>query len=114
MIGADPIIYKAVADRIGLLPQPQGIVEFYMRVVEVQESLRVIVAGPEDDDIPVSAENVEAIAKSLVTACNLAKIVISRAPASSVDERISQIILGNIDAALVKAKRHFRNLVSLQ
>jgi hypothetical protein len=114
MMHVDPIIYKAVADRIGLLPQPQGVVEFYMRVLEVQEGLRVIVQGPDDDNAPVPAANAETIAKSLITACKLARSIILHVPGSSVDERISQITLTNIEAALESAKRHFPNVASLR
>jgi hypothetical protein len=111
MMHAEPIIYKAVADRIGLLPQPQGIVEFYMRVVEVQEGLRVIVEGPDDDAAIIPVENAETIAKSLVTACKLARIVILHAPKSSLDKQISKITLVQIDAALESAGRSFPKLV---
>jgi hypothetical protein len=38
----DPVIYPAVADRVGLLQRPQATIEFYMRVAEAKSNLAAI------------------------------------------------------------------------
>ena len=93
LIPFDPIIYKAVADRIGLIPHPQGVVGFYMRMVEIQQAVQVIsVEVP--GDAPVSAENAETLAGSLIVAGQLARSVISHGPSfgpdASLDEQVSR------------------------
>jgi hypothetical protein len=100
IINAEPTIYKAVADRIGLLPYP--VVQFYMRMVEIQmveiqNAVQIAVVGP-GDEIP--GEEAETIAKSVIIACRLARAIISHASGQSVDEEISRITLVHIDEAL--------------
>lgn len=71
---ADPIIYPAVADRVGLLPQPHETTEFYMRL---SESKAIVTALQMKTDPPgmmappqvlVTPENATALADSLLTA----------------------------------------------
>lgn len=102
IINPEPTIYKAVADRIGLLPYP--VVQFYMRMVEIQNSVQIAVVGP-GEEIP--GGEAQTIAKSVIIACRLAKTIISHAPSQSVDEEIAQITLSHIDEALEKAKHAF-------
>jgi hypothetical protein len=94
-INAEPTIYKAVGDRIGLLPYP--VIQFYMRMVEIQNAVQIAVVGP-GDEIP--GEEAETIAKSVIIACRLARAIISHASGQSVDEEISRITLVHIDEAL--------------
>lgn len=98
----EPTIYKAVADRIGLLPYP--VVQFYMRMVEIQNAVQIAVVGP-GDELP--GGEAETIAKSVIIACRLARAIISHAPGRSVDEEISRITLVHIDEALEKTKQSF-------
>lgn len=102
IINPDPTIYKAVADRIGLLPYP--VVQFYIRMAEIQNAVQIAVVGP-GNEIP--DEEAETIAKSVIIACRLARAIISHASTQSVDNEISQITLLHIDKALVKAKTVF-------
>jgi hypothetical protein len=108
MMNLDPIVYRAVANRIGLLPHSQLLVKFYMRLVEIQQAIQIIsVRSPGDDSALVSGEEAETLAKSLIIACRLAQAIISHAPDPSLDEKVSQIALAHIDAALESAKRSF-------
>jgi hypothetical protein len=108
MTPPDPIVYRAVADRIGLLSDAQGMVSFYMRMVEIQQAVQIIVAGSlGDDSALVPGEEAETIAKSLIIACRLARAIISHVPGRGLDEQVSQITLAHIDAALESARRSF-------
>jgi hypothetical protein len=112
MMNPDPIVYRAVADRIGRLPyDPQFVVSFYMRMVYIQQTIEIIVVGnPGDDGAPVPGEEAETLAKSLIMTCQLARAIISHVPSPSLVEEVSQITLGQIDAALESAKQSFPKL----
>jgi hypothetical protein len=78
---ADPVIYPAVADRVGLLPHPNATVQFYMRLSEAKamtQSLQVKTARFAEAFSPamaaqqhVSPEFAQTIADSLITALQL-------------------------------------------
>jgi hypothetical protein len=42
----EPVIYSAVADRVGLLPHPEATVGFYMRIAEAKAMLKVLAGAP--------------------------------------------------------------------
>jgi len=87
MIPSEPIVYRAVADRIGLLPYPQHVVQFYMRMVEIRQAIQIIVVGsPDDDSAPVPGAEAETLAKSLIIACQLAQAILSHVPRRSLDK----------------------------
>jgi hypothetical protein len=67
----DPIIYKAVANRIGLMPYP--VVQFYMRMVEIQTAIQIAAVGPGGENVAVPGGEAETIAKSVTIACQLAR-----------------------------------------
>jgi hypothetical protein len=100
-------IYKSMADRVSLLPFPHQAIAFYIRLVEVQAAIQMIVDSPGDDDAPIPAALAETIAESLITACQLAGAIMSYVPGPDLDEQVSQIELANIQAALEQAKRCF-------
>jgi hypothetical protein len=106
IMNPDPTIYKAVADRIGLLPYP--VVQFYMRLLEIQNAIQIAVVGPGGENVAVPGGEAQAIAKSVTIACQLARVIISHGP--NVDEEISRITLVHIDEALERAKQSFPEL----
>jgi class 3 adenylate cyclase len=103
------IVHDQVRDKlVGLLPYSQNVVSFYMRMVEIQQAIQVIVIeGPGNDSDPVSAADAEPIAQSLILACQLARTIISHVPGPSLDEQVSQITLAQIDAAIEHATQSF-------
>jgi len=109
MRNLDPIIYKAVADRIGLLPHPQFVVKFYARLVEIQQLIEVIAVGPGDDSALVPGEEATTLANSLIITIRLAQSIISQVADPSLDEQVHRISLAHIDTALESAKRTFPN-----
>jgi hypothetical protein len=106
IMNPDPTIYKAVADRIGLLPYP--VVQFYMRLLEIQNAIQIAVVGPGGENVAVPGGEAQTIAKSVAIACQLARLIISHGP--NVDEEISRITLVHIDEALERAKQSFPEL----
>jgi hypothetical protein len=105
IMNPDTIIYKAVANRIGLLPYP--VVQFYMRMVEIQNAVQIAVVGPGGENVAVPGGEAETIAKSVTIACNLARVIISHPASPSVDEEIGRVTLVHIDEALERAKQSF-------
>jgi hypothetical protein len=109
IMNPEPIIYKAVANRIGILPYP--VVQFYMRLVEIQDAVQIIAVGPDGEDAPVPGAEAQTTAKSVIVACQLARSIIQHAPKPSVDEEIARITLVHIDEALKRAKQSFPELL---
>jgi hypothetical protein len=88
---ADPIIYPAVADRIGLLPHPHATTEFYMRLSEVRAMLRAIANKTEAPSATytttppelVTPQQAGTVADSLITALQLARPIVGNKSTSS-------------------------------
>jgi hypothetical protein len=84
---AEPVIYTAVADRVGLLPHPNATVQFYMRLSEAKAMIQSLQAkigrhaaevGPAMAAMDhVTPEFAQAIADCLVTAFQLARAIIA-------------------------------------
>jgi hypothetical protein len=117
-----PVIYPAVADRIGLLQRPQATIEFYMRIAEAKSNLaamRVKVAGlsyAQSQMQNIQPANAEVIADSLITALQMGRhIVADDDPTrTEMDLWIQKIVLRDIDAALASAKVTFPNAESFK
>lgn len=122
----DPIVYPAIADRVGLLPHPQATVEFYMRIGEAkamldtmrtksQQSSATNISAPQE---LVSKENAAVVADSLITALQLAQPIIAGVSHSStetaLDSMVSQTVLKQINDCLHSAKQTFPTLESFR
>ncbi len=60
---SDPIVYPAVADRVGLLPHPNATIEFYMRLAEAKtmvDALRTKTDRPSATYVSAPMEYVKA------------------------------------------------------
>jgi hypothetical protein len=111
MMNPDPVVYKAVATRIARLPfDAQLIIQFYLRIVYIQQAIQIIVVGPDGGDAAVPRNEIQTLAKSLIIICQLAQTIIRHAPSTGVTENVSQIILAQIDAALEKANQSIPEL----
>jgi hypothetical protein len=82
IMNPEPTIFKAVADRIGLLPYP--VVQFYMRLLEIQSAVQIAVVGPGGENVVIQGGEAQTIAKSVTIACQLARTIISHGP--NIDE----------------------------
>jgi hypothetical protein len=119
---SEPIIYPAVADRIGLLHHPQATIFFYMRVFQAKETLNTISLRAETPSINpllvvpefVTPDNAAAIADCLIDALKKARPIIidDDTSRSTFDKMIRGIALRDINAALESAKATFPNAES--
>jgi hypothetical protein len=116
----DPVIYPAVADRVGLLRRPQATIEFYMRITEARSNLAAIQkkdAGLTSNQAAmtyIQPSNAEVVADSLITALQMARHIIADddPTRTEMDVWIQRVILGDIDAALASAEITFPNAES--
>ncbi len=122
----DPIIYPAVADRVGLLPHPHATTEFYMRLSEVRSMLEALRTKTD----PSSATNVTAppeyvtpefaatIADSLITALQLARPIVANdnnpSARSQLTAFVQTTVASQIDECLESAKTTFPDAESFQ
>jgi hypothetical protein len=118
----DPVIYPAVADRVGLLRSPQATIEFYMRLAEAKSNLAALKqrdAGLTPNQaamVSIQPSEAEVVADSLITALQMAKrIVADNDPTrTELDLLVQKVMLREIDAALVSAKTTFPNAESFK
>lgn len=122
---ADPVVYPAVADRIGLLPQPHATVQFYMRISEAKgmvEALRTKTDPPSitynsaiEFVTPVFAASV---ADSLITALQLARPIVGNdgdhSTSTQLEAWVNSEMVRQIDSCLVSAKATFPNAESFR
>lgn len=125
-IPASPVIYPAVADRVGLLPHPQATVEFYMRLAETRMMVEMLqnkttsqgvvnVNPPVENVTPQFARS---IAESLITALQLARSIIADDANASHKAQLSgyvkATVVSQIDDCLISAKRIFPDAESFK
>jgi len=123
----EPVVYPAVADRIGLLSHPQATVEFYMRIGETKALLDAMEKSSQRNSssgsINVSApaeyvtkENASVIADSLITALQSAHPIISNPSYNRevLDSLVSKTIEYQINECFDSARRIFPNLESFK
>jgi hypothetical protein len=118
---SDPVVYPAVADRIGLLSHPHATTEFYMRLSEVKnmlEALRIRTSPPSATYVTAPAQFVTpafaaTIADSLITALQLARPIVANegdpATRSQLSTLVQGVVAGQIDECLKSAQADFPN-----
>jgi hypothetical protein len=123
---SDPIVYPAVADRVGLLPYPQATTEFYMRLSEAKAMVEALRTKTDPPGITYSAPTVEyvtpefaaTIADSLGTALLLARSIVANEDDASVKVQLAGLVqarvVGQIDECLKSAKESFPDAESFQ
>jgi hypothetical protein len=119
----DPVIYPAVADRIGLLPHPQATTEFYMRIAETRAMVEMLQKKATPQGITYTSPVTEyitpdfaaSIADSLITALQLARPIIADEPeAPELAIWVGKVTASLIDDSLKSAKDLFPNAESFQ
>jgi hypothetical protein len=117
-----PIVYPAVADRVGLLPRAQQTIEFYMRIAEVKAMLTAFqrraasLTNNQAASRTVQPYEVGAVADALITALQLVKPIIADHDNSRTqfDLRVQEKALRDIDEALASAKLAFPDAEAFQ
>lgn len=109
----EPAVYRAVADRIGLLPHPNATTQFYMRLSEARAMVESLQMASIEQEY-VSAENAATIADSLITALQLAHGVLGNDGDPRMAEWVGQVMVRQIDECLKSARHSFPDAVSFQ
>jgi hypothetical protein len=115
----DPVVYTAMADRIGLLPHPNATVQFYMRLGEAKamleslqtKTIREEASGPAKHEL-IPPEFNEVVADCLVTALILARAILGRDRDSRMAEWVGLVMVDQIDQCLRSARASFPDLES--
>jgi hypothetical protein len=122
----DPIIYPAVADRVGLLKHPHATVEFYMRILEAKVMVEMLrtkttVSGITFTAAPVelvTAEFAGSVADSLLTALQLARAIVADQEKSVGKPQftawVQSVVVAQIDDCLNSAKETFPDAESFK
>ena len=111
MRAVEPVIYPAIASRIGRIPFPQQVVSFYARILEARAIVEATATSPERGQ-HVSAGLATTIADSFITACQLAKAIVEHEPNPNLDQQVIEVTRRNIDEALATAQQNFPNAES--
>ena len=109
----EPVVYKAVADRIGLLPHPNATAQFYMRISEAKamvESLEIANVAQEH----VTPENAATIADSLITSLQLAHGILAGDGDPGLAASVRREMIRQIDECLQSARTSFPNAESFR
>jgi hypothetical protein len=122
----DPIIYPAVADRVGLLPRADAIAQFYMRILEAKVMVEMfrtktnppgIMYTPAPQEY-VTAEFAGSVADSLLTALQLARAILADEPMSVSKSQftgwVQSVTVAQIDDCLNSAKATFPDAESFK
>lgn len=108
-----PIIYPAVADKIGLLKSPQHVVAFYMRIKEIETMAQTIADDPKLQSAFLQDNNVRLIVEALLDICQFARWIIQDADVKEVefrafDRAVTAGILADMDRMSQQARERFR------
>lgn len=109
----EPVVYKAVADRIGLLPHPNATTQFYMRLSEAKAMVELLQMA-NIQQAYVSAENAATIADSLITALQLAHGILASESHPLMTGWVEQTMVRKIEDCLQSAQQSFPNAESFQ
>jgi hypothetical protein len=123
---SDPVIYPAVADRIGLLPHPHATTEFYMRLSETKTMVEMLRTKTDPPGITYSSptleyikpEFAETVVESLITALQLARPIVANEGDSSAKSQLAAwvqtTVVSQIDDCFKSAKASFPNAESFR
>jgi hypothetical protein len=111
----DPVVYPAVADRIGLLPRAQQTIEFYQRIAEAKamtEAMRNKVASLTQAQSAmqnIQRSNALVVADSLITALQLSRSIVGNddPTRTDMDLHVQGVVTKQIDDSLVAAQKVF-------
>jgi hypothetical protein len=117
----EPVVYAAVADRVGLLPHPNATVQFYMRLAEAKAMLESLQTKTNAAETSTTArreklkpEFAETIADSLITALQLSRGILDPDSDPRMAEWVGQVAIGQIDECLHSAQATFPHAESFQ
>jgi hypothetical protein len=122
----DPIIYPAVADRVGLLRHPHATAEFYMRISEAKVMVEMLRTKTDGPGIMYTAAPVDfvspqfagSVADSLLTALQLARSIVADEEMAvgklQFTAWVQSVVVAQIDDCLASAKETFPDAESFK
>jgi hypothetical protein len=125
-LAGGPIIYPAVADRVGLLRHPQATAEFYMRIFEAKIMVEMLRTKTDVPGIMYTATPVElvtpqfagSVADSLLTALQLARSIVAYEEMwvgkPQFTAWVQSVVVAQIDDCLASAKETFPDAESFK
>jgi hypothetical protein len=123
---SDPVIYPAVADRVGLLPHPQATTEFYLRLSETKTLVEMLRTKTDPPGITHSSPVLEyikpefanTVADSLITALQLARPIVANegnfSAKSQLGAWVQATVVGQIDDCFKSARESFPDAESFK
>lgn len=121
----DPVIYPAIADRVGLLPHAHAVTEFYMRISEAKGMVEALCTKTAAPSITyntaieyVTTDFAASIADSLITALQLARPIVANDYGTSTKSQVEAFVqaemVRQIDSSLDSARATFPNAESFK
>jgi hypothetical protein len=113
LLTPEPIVYRAVADKISRLPRPIQVINFYTRMAEVDGIVTVIINSPTIGST-IDPEHIHGLADLLITQCHDAQAILKNATPdetaeSVIAERLRLQTIAAIEQQLQQAKLSFPN-----
>jgi hypothetical protein len=106
-----PIIYPAVADKIGLLKAPHRVVSFYMGIAGIAIGAQALAADPKRQTANLQAGDVKLIVEEWLVICRFASWMIQDSEVGKeFDKALSARILSDIDAITTATRKNFPEL----
>lgn len=107
-----PVIYPAVADKIGLLKSPQHVVAFYVRITEITTMAQTVADNPTLQNSRVQDNNVRLIVEALLDICQFATWIIGDRDVKEVefrdfDNAVTASILADMERATKESRQKF-------
>jgi hypothetical protein len=104
-----PIIYPAVADKIGLLQRPQRAVAFYARIIEMAMMVRTISRGPLAKTAILQGADIRHVVEAWVDIAHFAELIIADSePADDFDQAVKDSILRDLRDQIAIARDKFQ------
>jgi hypothetical protein len=111
----DPVVYPAIADRVGLLPHPQATAAFYMRISEAKATAEVFAKATGTPETHVTPDLARTVTDILVTALQLADPIVAGVPPhADLAAGVQVDILAQIQQGLSAARAAFPEAESFQ
>jgi hypothetical protein len=102
-----PIIYPAVADRLGVLKSPQKVAAFYTRLTEVSTMADRIANAVPYIGHTLNGEHIKLLTEALVDICQFALMVINDSGDKAFDKAVTEHMLSELSGAMQTAREKF-------
>jgi hypothetical protein len=103
-----PIIYPAIADKIGLLVRPQRVVSFFARIEELGMMVRAYSHNPAAQASVVEPIQIRAFVEALIDVAQFAQLIIEESEIEDDFDRVVHAgILGDLNTVIALTRQNF-------